>query len=123
MVEHLPKSRAVGHRFGGGGRHARTPRELSQCLGVVHPDRILVPQWADRFECLGDPNRARQVPARVELDRDLHLHADRFANLAERPQCKFDLLGGDVLAVGGVGELVEGPDLHRRDAHRQQLLG
>src|SRR5205085_11525516 len=34
-----------------------------------------------------------------------------------------DLLGSDVLTVGQVGELVEGPDLHGRDAHLQQLLG
>ncbi len=60
--------------------------------------------------------------SRVELDRDLHLCADRVANLLEGFERQLDLLHGDVLAVRGIGELVKGPDLHRRDAHRQQLF-
>jgi hypothetical protein len=57
----------------------------------------------------------------MQLHCDLHVHPNRFANLTKRFDSLLDLLCGDVLAIGRIRELIERPDLHRGNAHVEQL--
>src|SRR5438876_4766861 len=57
----------------------------------------------------------------MQFDGNLHLHAHRITNLAERLDPQLDLLGRDVLAIRRICELIERPDLHGGNAHIEKL--
>ena len=64
-----------------------------------------------------------QTPQAVELDHDVHLVAHRLTDLAKRLEGAVEIWRADVLAVGLLSGHIEGPDLHARDALRQQRQG
>ena len=49
----------------------------------------------------------------MAFDADLHLIADRVADLLDRDQPLFDFRSRDALAEAALAELIEGPDFHR----------
>ena len=59
----------------------------------------------------------------MQFGDDFDLVAYRLADLAERIQAPLEVGGGDVLAAGTLGVLVEGPDFHRHDPFGEQVLG
>ena len=59
----------------------------------------------------------------MQLSDDVDFIARRLTDLAEGLQAALEVGGGDVLAAGALGVLVEGPDLHRRDPFGEQVLG
>ncbi len=123
LLQQLAEGEAGRQRLGCGRRNARAAGEGREGVRVVHADRVLVPERLDLLQRLGDADGGLEVPAPVQLDGDLHLHTDRVADLPERLHPLLDLRRRDVLPVRRVRELVEGPDLHRRDAHVEQRLG
>ena len=66
--------------------------------------------------------RGRQVPERVQLDHDVHLVADRAADLAKRLERLVQLLRTDVVPAPALGGEVERPDLHAGDVLLEQAV-
>ena len=58
----------------------------------------------------------------MEFHHDVHLAADRVADLAERHKSGIELGGGDRAPLDRLGREIERPDLHRRDALLEQGL-
>ena len=110
-------------RLAGAGPDRGTARELGQCLGRVHADRVLEPGRRERFETPGKLHRHRQVPQRMELHHDFHGAAHGRPDLLERAQRGIQLGRRDMDAVIGDGRRVERPDFHGGDALGQQTFG
>ena len=97
--------------------------KLGQGVQVVHPHRVLEPHRVVGLHRLGDTDGAGQIPHRVHLQGDLHPVAHGVPDLAPGAQPLLDLGPADALPAGLGAELVEGPDLHRRDPLVQEGAG
>ena len=122
-----------------GLRHAGFLHEAGKVGCAVGLEKILHPHHVIGLERAGDAERAIHVPARMPLERDLHLVADRLPDFLHGPQALRELVGEQVVAdgadggpAGGAGdggdlhlrrEAVPRPDLHRGDALREQRAG
>ena len=89
---------------------------------AVHADRVLVPKGVEGLEGGRDPDRGGVPPERVQLHHDVHPVPHCTADLPERLEPAVEVAAGDVVPVRLDRRVIEGPDLHPRDALLEEAL-
>src|SRR4051812_42971771 len=77
--------------------------------------------WPDGLQGGANRLRSADTPEPVQLRLDPHAITMRFADYLEGGHAGLQILRRDVDALECAGGEVERPDLHRRDAHLEEL--
>ena len=103
-------------------RDGRGAVQLGERADVVAEEHVLEPLDVVLLERPRDLDRRRQAPEPVAVDHDPHPRPDGLADPAHRLEAPLELVGRDEQAIARDPEVVERPELHRRDALFEQLV-
>ncbi|CCF21430.1 protein of unknown function [Pseudorhizobium banfieldiae] len=116
----IAEAPAGRQRLGCRNRRRRDFGIALQARQAVHLDWVFMPEGLVWLERLGDLHRRQELPHGVKLHHDVDLIADSLADLFERLEGELQVRHRDILAARLFCGCIEGPDLHRGYAVREQ---